>query len=49
MLLFLTYEFRYEFMYMTNIVKSYLEACVPRFQMPSHFVTVGLPMSRSRA
>ena len=33
MLLFLTYEFRYEFMYMKNIVKSYMKSGVPRFQM----------------
>ena len=30
---FMTYEFIYEFMYMKNIVKSYLNSCVPRFQM----------------
>ena len=30
---FMTYEFIYEFMYMKNIVKSYLKLCVPRFQM----------------
>ena len=30
----MTYEFIYEFMYMKNIVKSYLNSCVPRFQMP---------------
>ena len=29
----MTYEFIYEFMYMKNIVKSYLKLCVPRFQM----------------
>ena len=29
----MTYEFIYEFMYMKNIVKSYLNSCVPRFQM----------------
>ena len=29
----MTYEFIYEFMYMKNIVKSYLKSCVPRFQM----------------
>ena len=28
---FMTYEFIYEFMYMTNIVKSYLKSCVPSF------------------
>ena len=30
---FMTYEFIYEFMYMKNIVKSYLNSGVPRFQM----------------
>ena len=30
---FMTCEFIYEFMYMKNIVKSYLKSCVPRFQM----------------
>ena len=30
---FMTYEFIYDFMYMKNIVKSYLQSCVPRFQM----------------
>ena len=35
---FMTYEFIYEFMYMKNIVKSYLNSCVPRFQM----TTLGL-------
>ena len=30
---FMTYEFIFEFMYMKNIVKSYLKSCVPRFQM----------------
>ena len=29
----MTYEFIYEFMYMKNIVKSYLNSGVPRFQM----------------
>ena len=31
----MTYEFIYEFMYIKNIVKSYLksESCVPRFQV----------------
>ena len=29
----MTYEFIYEFMYMKNIVKSYLNSCVLRFQM----------------
>ena len=29
----MTYEFITEFMYMKNIVKSYLKLCVPRFQM----------------
>ena len=29
----MTYEFIFEFMYMKNIVKSYLKSCVPRFQM----------------
>ena len=29
----MTYEFIYEYMYMKNIVKSYLNSCVPRFQM----------------
>ena len=29
----MTYKFIYEFMYMKNIVKSYLKSCVPRFQM----------------
>ena len=29
----MTYEFIYEFMYMKNIVKSYLNLCVPRIQM----------------
>ena len=29
----MTSEFIYEFMYMKNIVKSYLNSCVPRFQM----------------
>ena len=33
MLHFMTYEFIYEFMYVKNIVKSYLNSCVPRFQM----------------
>ena len=28
----MTSEFIYEFMYMKNIVKSYLKLCVPRFQ-----------------
>ena len=37
---FLTYEFIYEFMYMKNIVKSYLKACVPRFQMVSFFFSL---------
>ena len=27
------HEFIFEFMYMKNIVKSYLKSCVPRFQM----------------
>ena len=30
---FMTYEFIYEFMYMKNIVKSYLNSGVSRFQM----------------
>ena len=30
---FKTYEFIYKFMYMKNIVKSYLKSCVSRFQM----------------
>ena len=29
----MTYELIYEFMYMKNIVKSYLKSCVPRFQI----------------
>ena len=29
----MTNEFIYEFMYMKNIMNSYLNACVPRFQM----------------
>ena len=29
----MTYEFIYEFMYMKNIVKSYLNSGVSRFQM----------------
>ena len=32
---FMTYEFIYDFMYVKNIVKSYLKSCVPRFQMSS--------------
>ena len=36
----MTYEFIYEFMYMKNIVKSYLNSCVPRFQMTSVTVTI---------
>ena len=31
----MTYEFIYEFMFMKNIVKSYLKSCVLRFQMIS--------------
>ena len=34
MLHFMTYKFRYAFMFIKNIVKSYLKAWVPRFQMP---------------
>ena len=35
----MTYEFIYEFMYMKNIVKTYLNSGVPRFQMiPGAFV-----------
>ena len=30
---FMTYELMHEFLYMKNIVKSYLKLCVPRFQM----------------
>ena len=30
---FMTYEFRYEFMHIENIVKSYLKSWVPRFYM----------------
>ena len=30
---FMTYEFRYAFMYMKNIVKSYLKLWTPKFQM----------------
>ena len=37
---FMTYEFIHKFMHMKNIVKSYLNSCVPRFQMntPVHKV-----------
>ena len=40
---FKTYEFVYEFMYMKNIVKSYLKSSVPRFQM-----RIGRPGSPSQ-
>ena len=33
MLHFMTYEFRYKFMFMKNIVKSYMKSGAPRFQM----------------
>ena len=33
MLHFMTYEFRHEFMYMINIVKSYMKSWVPRFKI----------------
>ena len=33
----MTYEFIYEFMYMKNIVKSYLNSGVSRFQMIARF------------
>ena len=31
----MTYEFRYELMYMKNIVKSYMKLGGQRFQMPT--------------
>ena len=34
MLHFMTYEFKYKFIYMNNIVKSYMKSGVSRFQMP---------------
>ena len=34
----MTYEFIYEFMYLKNIVKSYLKSCIPSFQMNCSFV-----------
>ena len=52
----MTYEFIYEFMYMKNIVKSYLNSGVSRFQM-SHpriardldkFLILGYPLARIR-
>ena len=34
----MTYEFKYELMYMKNIVKSYLKSWVPRLQMSLHLL-----------
>ena len=44
---FMTYEFIYEFMYMKNIVKSYLNSCAPRFQMA--WPRQDLPLSQLEA
>ena len=44
----MTYEFIYEFIYTKNIVKSYLNSCVPRLQMigPASILRTPAPGSR---
>ena len=45
----LNYEFRFEFMYMKNVVKSYMKSGVPRLQMSSPSGPTGSPYQSSSA